>query len=42
LDSKDSIAAIAKIKDGRSSFNPDEDGELASAEPVDTIEPISE
>ncbi len=42
LDSKDSIAAIAKIKDGRSSFNPDEDGELASAEPVDPNEPISE
>ena len=42
LDSKDSIAAIAKIKDGRSSFNPDEDGELASAEPIDPIEPISE
>jgi len=42
LDSKDSIAAIAKIKDGRSSFNPDEDGELASAEPVDPTEPISE
>ncbi len=42
LDSKDSIAAIAKIKDGRSSFNPDEDGELASTETVDPIEPISE
>jgi DNA gyrase subunit A len=42
LDSKDSIAAIAKIKDGRSSFNPDEDGELASAEPVEPTEPISE
>ncbi len=42
LDSKDSIAAIAKIKDGRSSFNPDEDGELASAEAVDPTEPISE
>lgn len=42
LDSKDSIAAIAKIKDGKNSFNPDEDGELASAEPVDPTEPISE
>lgn len=42
LDSKDSIAAIAKIKDGKNSFNPEEDGELASAEPVDPSEPISE
>ena len=35
-------AAIAKIKDGRSSFNPEEDGELTSAEAVDPNEPISE
>ena len=32
LDSKDEIAAVAKIENGKLSYNPEEDGDLGTAE----------
>jgi DNA gyrase subunit A len=45
LDAKDSIAAIAKITNGKLNYNVEEDGELGatevSGEPIDPTEPVA-
>jgi DNA gyrase subunit A len=41
LDKKDSIAAIARIKDGKETFNAEEDGELGETESGTDIETTS-